>query len=159
LTPDEERNAMSMMRWILAAAVAALLAGCSGASMARRDSDRHAAYVAAAGAPARSFRFFSLYSWEPLGDRALAVYTRPNKAWLLDLAGPCPELPFANTIGLTSNINEVSVRFDKVLTGRREFPCPIAQIRPVDVTRLKAVQQAQREIRSQPRSPADTSGH
>ncbi|AGG90537.1 DUF6491 family protein [Rhodanobacter denitrificans] len=124
-----------------------LCAGCSSVPYAQRMSERQAAYAAAAGAPVRSFRFFSLYSWEPLGDTQLAVYTQPNKAWLLDLGG-CQELRFVNSIGLTSNLNQVMVGFDKVLTGRHNFPCTITQIRPVEVKSLKLAQQQQRQIES-----------
>ncbi|KZC21144.1 MULTISPECIES: DUF6491 family protein [Rhodanobacter] len=122
-------------------------AGCSSVPYAQRMSERQAAYAAAAGAPVRSFRFFSLYSWEPLGDTQLAVYTQPNKAWLLDLGG-CQELRFVNSIGLTSNLNQVMVGFDKVLTGRHNVPCTITQIRPVEVKSLKLAQQQQRQIES-----------
>ncbi len=126
-------------------------AGCSSVPYAQRMSDRQAAYAAVAGAPVRSFNFFSLYSWEPLSDTELAVYTQPNKAWLLDLGG-CQDLLFATSIGLTSNLNQVMVGFDKVLTGRRNFPCTITQIRPVDVRSLKLAQQKQRQIESAARS-------
>jgi hypothetical protein len=147
-----EVDAMSMIRVLLATTLAALLAACASAPYAQRISERQAAYAAAAGAPVRQFRFFTLYSWEPLSDNQLAVYTRPNEAWLLDLGGGCQDLAFVDSIGLTSNINQVMVGFDKVLTGRRNFPCTISQIRPVDVKSLKAAQQQQRLIKSAPRS-------
>ena len=128
-----------------------LCAGCSSVPYAQRMSERQAAYAAAAGAPVRSFNFFSLYSWEPLSDTELAVYTQPNKAWLLDLGG-CQELLFVNSIGLTSNLNQVMLGFDKVLTGRHNVPCTITQIRPIDVKSLKLAQQKQRQIESAARS-------
>lgn len=143
---------MSTIRLLLATTLATMLAACASAPYAQRSSERQAAYTAAAGAPVRNFRFFNLYSWEPLGDRQVAIYTKPNEAWLLDLGGGCQDLSFVNTIGLTSNLNQVMVGFDKVLTGRRNFPCTITQIRPVDVKSLKALQQQQRQIRSEPRS-------
>ncbi len=142
---------MSMIRILLATTLAAMLAACASAPYAQRTSERQAAYAAAAGAPVRNFRFFSLYSWEPLSDSQLAVYTRPNEAWLLDLGGDCQDLAFVNSIGLTSSLNQVMVGFDRVLTGRGNFPCTISQIRPVDVKSLKAVQQQQRLIKSEPR--------
>lgn len=142
---------MSMIRILLATTLAAMLAACASAPYAQRTSERQAAYAAAAGAPVRNFRFFSLYSWEPLSDSQLAVYTRPNEAWLLDLGGDCQDLAFVNSIGLTSSLNQVMVGFDRVLTGRGNFPCTISQIRPVDVKSLRAVQQQQRLIKSEPR--------
>lgn len=150
---------MSSVRSMLAATLAFLLAACSSVPYPQRISERQVAYAAAAGAPVLSFHFFTLYSWEPLGDSALAVYTRPNEAWLLDVGGGCQELEFTSSIGLTSSLNQVMVRFDKVLTGRQNFPCTITQIRPVDLKRLKAVQQQQREIKSQPRSADKDAAH
>ena len=143
---------MSYIRSVLIAALILALAACSSAPYKQRVSERQAAYAAAAGAPVKYFRFFTLYSWEPLSDRQLAIYTRPNEAWLLDLGGGCPDISFVNTIGLTSNLNQVMVGFDKVLTGRNNFPCTISQIRPVDMKSLKAAQLQQRQIRSEPRS-------
>ncbi|MEI7035537.1 DUF6491 family protein [Fulvimonas yonginensis] len=142
---------MWLQRVLLAGTVAAVLAGCSSVPYAPRQAQREAAYAAAAGAPVTSFRFFApLWSWEPLGTDEVVVYTKPKEAWLLDVPG-CNELPFATAIGLTSNLNQVSIRFDKVLTGRNDFPCTITRIRPVDVAKLKAVQQEQRTIQVQPR--------
>ena len=131
-----------------------LLGGCA-TNYPQRESQRQAAYQAATGAPVRSFRFFgSLYSWGPLGNQQLAVYTRPNQAWLLDVPG-CNELPFATAIGLTSNMHEVMTGFDHILTGRGNVPCTITQIRPIDVSKLKAAREAQRKIEEKPRPPTD----
>lgn len=146
---------MSFKPSLLAGVVVALAAGCSSVPYAQRLNQRQAAYAAAAGAPVTHFRFFTpLWSWEELGPDQVAIYTRPKEAWLLDVPG-CTQLPFTNAIGLTSNLNQVSINFDKVLTGRGSFPCTITRIRPVDVTRLKAVQQEQRQIRAEPRAAAD----
>jgi hypothetical protein len=132
-----------------------LVAGCAGMSRSneRNRTERQAAYVAAAGAPVSNFTFTSLYSWEPLGETQLVVYTRPSKAWLLDLMG-CQNLQSSNTIGLTSNLNQVSVRFDKVLTEHGVVPCTISDIRPVDLKGMKAAAEQKREIRSEPRPAA-----
>jgi hypothetical protein len=128
------------------------LAACSSVPYAQRQATRLAEYTAVAGPPVTSFRFFTLYSWEPLDERTLAVYTRPNEAWLLQLGGGCPGLAFTPAIGLTSNLNQVSVRFDQVLTGRNQFPCTITGIRPLDIRRMKAARQERRTINAQPRS-------
>ena len=74
----------------------------------------------------------------------------PKEAWLPDGPG-CPDLPYANTIGVTSNLNQVSINFDKVITGRNQLACTIRQIRPVDVGKLKALQQEQRQVTAEPR--------
>ena len=99
---------------------AAALAACSSMP-GTGEPQRRADYEAAAGPPQPSFRFFSdLWSWEPLGRDLVVVYTRPSQAWLLDLDGPCQNLPFTQAIGLTSSSGTVFSRFDKVLGLTRE---------------------------------------
>lgn len=145
---------MVQLRHGVTVALALALAACASGPYAQRVAQRQSLYAAAAGAPVNSFHFFSLYSWVPLGDHQLAVYTHPNRAWLLDVSS-CPNLEFANAIGLSSSVNQVSVRFDKVFAGGGYAPCWISQIRPLDVAKLRVAQQAQREIRAEPRDPAD----
>ncbi len=136
---------------IATSVLAGLLVACSSVPYAKRNSDRLAAYTAAAGAPVKSFRFFSpLYSWEPLSNTQLVVYTKPKQAYLLDLDA-CINLQTTNGIGLTSNLGQVAVRFDRVITRSPPVPCVISQIRPIDMAHLKAVQQAQRTIEEAPR--------
>jgi hypothetical protein len=148
---------MSKMRVLGVVLLSALVAACSSVPYAQRQKQRQDAYNAAAGTPVRSFVYLGrMWSWEPLSDSQLVVYTVPTKAWLLDVWG-CPNLPWVNVIGLTSSFREVQTNFDKVLTGGRDAPCPITQIRPVDLTRLKLEQQAQREVDVQPRSDANGS--
>ncbi|MEO7068448.1 MAG: DUF6491 family protein [Rhodanobacter sp.] len=137
-------------RYALAGVACSLLVACSSVPYAQRVQARQAAYNAAAGAPVTHFNFSSLYSWESLGDTQLAVYTRPNTAWLLDVPPYCPQLDYRNTIALTSKLNQVSINFDKVLTGS-PIACTIKQIRPVDVGRLRVLQQEQHKIESKPR--------
>ena len=148
---------MSVRQFLIGIVLTVSLAACSSVPYAQRMSNRQAAYAAAAGDPVRSFRFFNLSSWEPLGNSQLAVYTRPNEAWLLTVSGPCPDLDFTNVIGLTSILHEVSVNFDKVLTGRT-FPCFISQIRPVNTAKLKAVEHEQRKIEEAER-PKDSAAN
>lgn len=150
---------MSTVRSCLVFALVAVLAACSSVPLAQRERQREAAYASAAGAPVRSFHFFTLWSWEPLGDRQVVVYTRPSQAWLLDLDGPCQDLPFTQAIGLTSSSGTVFNRFDKVLVGRSSMPCMITQIRPVDVRQLRVAQEAQRKIDAAPREPAAPADH
>lgn len=126
--------------------VIGLLTACSNAASSRRTVDRQAAYTAAAGPAQRNFRFFSpLYSWEPLGETQLVVYTKPKEAYLIDLKA-CRNLLVTPSIEMTSSLGQVSVDFDRVRVGPQRIACVISQIRPVDVAHLKAVQQAQRRI-------------
>jgi hypothetical protein len=132
----------------LACAAVLGLAACA-TSPAQRDADRRALYEANAGAPVDSFRYYgSINGWTPLGEEAIAIWSRPSEAWLLDLAGPCPDLAFARAITLSNTFGRVSARFDKVLVLDRDaidIPCHIRQIRPLDV---KAIRQAERTARA-----------
>ena len=123
---------------------------------AQGDSAKLALYRSHAGEPVRSFHFFGrLDSWTPLGNRTVAVWTRPREAWLLDLDGTCNGLAFTPFIGLTSSAGTVSARFDKVLvrnTGGINLPCTIESIRPLDV---KAIKQAERGEHDATQAPAD----
>lgn len=147
---------MRYVRLACCAAFALAAAACSSVPYAQRQADQLAEYTAAAGAPVSSFRFLSLYSWTPLSDTELVVYTSPNQAWLLDIDGGCPSLPYTQAVGVTSYMHQVTAKVDKVLTGHHDMPCMITRIRPVDVRQLKAVQKARREIHEQPRSAEDS---
>lgn len=135
---------------LLAPAAAGLLAlGLAACASGRiPDDQKLAIHRAHAGEPVPSFQFFgSLSGWTPLGDSAVAVWTRPNEAYLLELTGRCQDLQFAQAISLTSTQNRVHARFDKVMalgTGSIQVPCHIATIRPLDV---KAVREAERQVR------------
>lgn len=136
-----------MKRYLAIAAVLAtllLVAGCA-ANRARyqREQARLAAIHAAAGKPVSSFNYMAMtmYSWEPLSEHELLIYTRPNEAWLLDV-GLCPQLPYTVAIGLTSHVGQVGTMLDSVLVGGGNFPCTIQRIRPVDVGELKRKMQA-----------------
>ncbi len=131
---------MTLKHMLIVGATVVLLAACArvGKDYTARLDARQQAYAAAAGAPVDRFHYFSLWSWEPLGDRQLAIYTRSSEAWLLDLDGYCSNLPFTNHIALTSQASEVLVKFDRVLTGPHDTPCFIKQIRPVDVAKLQS---------------------
>ncbi|OOG51299.1 DUF6491 family protein [Rhodanobacter sp. C01] len=137
--------------------LAGLLAACASMPSAQDMQQRQAAYGAAAGAPVHSFRMVageSVYSWEPLDDTQLVVYTRPTRAFLLD-TWPCSGLTVTNSIGFTSFAGEVSVGFDKILTTRGYLPCAIRQIRPVDMARFRLEKEARRHVEVMARDNKD----
>ncbi len=114
-----------------------LLAACATSPGPReREAARLAEFEAVAGEPVDSFNFWDLQRWELLGPQSVAVWTRVNQAWLIDVELPCFGLEFAPAIALSSSQNRVSRRFDSVLFGRER--CQISQIRPVDGKALKA---------------------
>ncbi len=134
--------------------LASAMTACATTGMS--DADKLATYRTHAGAPVGSFHYFGrIDGWTPLGDRALAVWTKPKEAWLLELAGRCPDIEYTPVIGVTSQFNRVSAKFDKVIArspGSIEMPCIISEIRPLDV---KAIRQAEKLARDQ---PAESSG-
>ena len=130
--------------------LALALSACATGRMS--DNEKLALYRSHALPPVESFRYLSrIDGWTPLGDSALAVWTRPNEAYLLEVDSPCPDLDFALAIGLTSQFGTVHSRFDKVIprtgvAGPQPMPCHIRQIRPLDV---KAIKSAEKDIRRQ----------
>ena len=117
-------------------AAAALLAGC--ASMRKSQLDYHE-YT---GEPVKSFYMNNFDGWAPVSKDEVVVWSGINKAYLLKVAGYCPDLQFANAIAVTSTANTVD-KFEKVIVGRDR--CFIQEIRPVDVKQMKADRKLMRE--------------
>lgn len=136
-----------MIRYLQAVLAGLVLAGC--ASSGPGDAEKLAVYRAHAGEPVTSFRIFGrLNGWTALGDSAVAVWTRPREAWLLELTGSCPDLPYSHSISVTSSMNRVHARFDKVQplgSPAMRIPCHIREIRPLDVS---AIREAERDMRA-----------
>jgi Family of unknown function (DUF6491) len=126
--------------------VATLVTGCaSNGGIPKHDPKEHLRdrYTSYAGPPINSFSWLGRYdSWEPIGNNQLVVYTTPFDAYLLTVNPPCTDLPWANSIGLTSTGSTVSTGFDSVKVGR-SIPCQISQIRKVDVSKMKADMRAE----------------
>lgn len=137
---------------LLSTALAAALVGCASAQPQAEDP-KLALYRAHAGEPVDRFNYFgTLNGWTPIGDQALAVWTRPGEAFLLELFGPCRDLSFAPAISLSSQMSRVSARFDSVTplgggVGPINIPCRIETIRPLQVKALKEAQRGLREAR------------
>ncbi len=112
----------------LAVAAVTSLAGC--ASM-KSQLDYHE-YT---GEPVKSFYMTSFDGWTSVSKDEVVVWSDINKAYLLKVAGYCPDLQFANTIAVTSTANTVD-KFEKVIVGRDR--CFIQEIRPVDLKQMKA---------------------
>jgi hypothetical protein len=119
-----------------ALAAAAALAGC--ASMKKSQLD----YREYAGEPVKSFYMNNFDGWAPVSKDEVVVWSGINKAYMLKVAGYCPDLQFANAIGVTSTANTVD-KFEKVIVGHDR--CFIQEIRPVDVKQMKADRKLMRE--------------
>ena len=139
-----------MFRILIPAALALVLAAC--ASGARMDgAERLALYRAHAGEPVGSIRHPGRFTgWSAVGTDALVLRTRPNEAFLLELSTPCPDLPVALAIQVSSRTGMISARFDSVTplgpaTASIRVPCHIGSIRPLDVAALREAEAALRE--------------
>ena len=124
-----------------------LVTACAG-QPSMTSAERLELYRAHAGEPVSSFQVTGrLWGWRSLGNGALAVWPRSNQGFLLELSGPCPDLAFAHSIGLTSSGGgRVSAGFDRVIvrlpTSRtpNRVGCHIRTIRPFNTEVVKESQ-------------------
>jgi hypothetical protein len=126
-----------------------LVAGCA-TRPGVPPTDRLEAYRAAAGEPQRAFSFRGhLWGWTSLGGETLAVWTRSDRGYLLEVARPCPDLAFSVYVTLTSRQGRVVSGADSVIARRKDggiggSRCRIESIRPLDA---RAVQESKRNLR------------
>jgi len=134
------------MKRIVATFAALLAAGCAGMAT-QPTNQRLALYRAHAGAAVPSISYLgTINGWEPLGDRALVLWTRPNEAYLLDLYGPCNDLDITQKIDVTRRAARVYAGFDEVLVlndNRANSPCRIQRISPVDIAGFRSAERGQ----------------
>jgi hypothetical protein len=139
---------LEMKNTVLATIVALGLTACAAFGDRISDDERLEIYRSHAGEPVKNFQYFGrLNGWTPLGDSALAVWSRPNEAYLLELSGRCPDLDFASAISVSNQAGRVYARFDKVQAigaSSIPIPCQIAEIRPLDE---KGIKQAEKDRR------------
>jgi uncharacterized protein DUF6491 len=132
-------------------AMALTLGACSTTRLS--EAETLSLYKAHAGEPVRDFQYFGqINGWTPLGDSALAVWTKPSQAYLLELYGRCADLDYAPAISLSNMMSRVSARFDNVYvhgggSSSMRIPCRIETIRPLDVKALKQAQKTLREAK------------
>ncbi|MBX3690231.1 DUF6491 family protein [Dokdonella sp.] len=121
-----------------------LLATFAGSAFAdtREVAQKHLEeYTPYLQAPVDQFRYWSFDQWQPLGPRHVAVWTGLNTAYLLTVEDGCPNLEWANDIGVSSQgAHVVSKKFDYVTFDRQR--CQITQIQPIDIARMKADRKA-----------------
>jgi hypothetical protein len=107
--------------------------------------DKYEPYV---GEPVNSFTALRQDSWQPISRTQLVLWTSINDAYLLTVDNTCPELQFAQTVGVTSTTSSISTLDSVLVRGHR---CPIRQIQPIDIRRMKADRNA-REAEEERRS-------
>lgn len=121
---------------------AVLLAGCANTIAKLKGPDANLNYADYAGEPIQSFWMSRVDGWASISDREIVVRSDIKKAYLVKVAGFCPDLKFAATIGITSSADQVD-RFSKVVVGHDQ--CLISEIRPIDMARMNADRKALRE--------------
>jgi hypothetical protein len=120
----------------------AAIAAPAGATQ-QRELEQLARYERFAGAPVEEMPFWRLQGYENLGKDAVLVWTSVKNAWLIRVYEPCIDLPWANSLGLTSNMHRVSAKFDFVLV--RQSRCMIKSIQPVDYKAYRAARKEEGE--------------
>ena len=127
---------MKTLTAIILAGFLASACATTGGGLERSMGDKvYARYEPYLEEPVDSFTTFRYDSWEPINRNQLVLWTTMNDAYLLTLMAPCQDLPFAETVGVTTTASSVT-KFDNVLVrGNR---CPITEIQPIDVHRMKA---------------------
>jgi len=93
--------------------------------------DKYEPYL---GEPVHSFTALQKDSWQPISRTQLVLWTTINDAYLLTVTDTCPYLPFAQAVGVTSTTSQISTLDYVLVRGDR---CPITEIRPIDVRRMK----------------------
>lgn len=131
---------------VLVAALA-VLSACESGGLARVKPPYSQAYLDYTGAPIKEFHSWRLDSWEAVGRNKLVVWSSTNEAYLLTVWDTCQNLQFANHVGVSSTMHSIST-FETVRVGRER--CPISEIRPIDIKRMKADRAAQVARANQP---------
>jgi len=111
----------------------ALLGGC--AATLQKLVEPKLSYIEYAGEPVKSFYMKNLDGgWSPVSKDQLVVWSGINEAYLIKVAGYCPDLMYAHAIGVTNSAGTVD-KFEKVIVG--DDKCFIEEIRPIDTKQMK----------------------
>jgi outer membrane murein-binding lipoprotein Lpp len=127
------------MPWVLAVA---LLAGCASGPPRVQHEEKLDRYLSYAGEPVDRANSFRLDSWELVDRDKIVLWTGVNEAYLVTVYDTCRDLEYTNHIRVVSSMGSSISKFDKVKVGRDT--CPIREIRPIDVKRMKADMAAER---------------
>lgn len=118
-----------------------LLSSCDSGGLARVKPAYTQSYVDYAGAPIKEFHSWRLDGWEAVSRNKLVVWGGVNEAYLLTVWDSCQDLLFANRVAVSSTLHSFST-LETVSVGRER--CPISEIRPIDIKRMKADRAAAR---------------
>lgn len=137
------RSKSQLHAFVFLAALA--VAGCASDAPRLTNQQDQALYHTYAGKPVKSFPYFGgIRQWETVGDSGVAVWTRPDTAFLLDVSQGCLDLEWSPSLSMTTEHDRVHVGFNDILvqrTGDKAVKrCRIQAIRPLDVKGLRNAQ-------------------
>jgi uncharacterized protein YceK len=132
-------KAMTVVSAMLVLAVT-LLSGCASARIAEAKQKEHwAKYQPYLGETVSQYsRYTRNDGWSAVDNEHVIVTTNVKDAYMLTVAGPCMNLPFAGVaIGVTERFpNVVASGFDSIRV--RGESCRILKIQKVDYKRMQA---------------------
>src|ERR1044072_6817611 len=106
----------------------ALLSGC--AATLKKLSEPKLSYTEYAGEPVKSFYMRNTDNgWSPVSKNQLVVWSGINEAYLIKVFGYCPDLRFADAVGVTNAAGTVD-KFEKVIVGQSAASTPITSPSP-----------------------------
>ena len=116
-----------------------LLTACASARRAdelnKQALARYATYSGERVSQIHSYSHFD--SWSPIDNEHVLIHTNVNQTYILTLAPPCIDLPFATHLGVKTRFpHEIDSGFDSIRVGRES--CRILEIRPLDYKKMQA---------------------
>ncbi|HTY94167.1 MAG TPA: DUF6491 family protein [Steroidobacteraceae bacterium] len=128
---------MSTLKRLMASVPAlALMAGCATGSHVLSPAPTREQFLQYAGPPIEGFTYLGHYDgFRTLGGNEVLIWTTINDAYLIKVLDPCPELPFARKVELTSSSRTVTRQFDWVIVAHDR--CHIDTIRHIDYGAMK----------------------
>jgi hypothetical protein len=97
--------------------------GVIGVSAAAKNEAPQAAAQAPQGQPVDSFPILSrLHDWQVIDDKTVILWATPWQPYLVQLKYPSHDLPFVQTIGITSLGDRVYARFDSLRVAGFRYP-------------------------------------
>ena len=123
-----------LLAGVLAGGCATTGGAAPGGTAGRATLDKYQPYL---GEPVKSFTALQKDSWQPISRTQLVLWTTINEAYLLTVEGRGNhDLPFTQTGRRDLDDERRSRRSTRcIVRGDR---CPITQIQPIDVRRMKA---------------------
>ena len=93
------------------------------AAAAKNQAPSSSAAQAPAGEQVDSFSVLTpLHDWQVIDDKTVIVWATPWQPYLLQLKYPSHDLPFVQTIGVTSLGDRVYARFDSLRVAGFRYP-------------------------------------